>query len=192
MNDCIFCKILAGEIPSVRVYEGPNCVAFLDVNPMAKGHVLVVPRRHWADLASVPVAEAGDVAAFSELVHAVRAIAKAAIRADWDGANVLQCTGESAGQTVGHQFDRRARAAETGRELGAEGNELDARIVRKPPHGFARLGVALPPARHAEQACADAEALHGAASSLGSAGTRHSTVRPVAGWRKVSDQARRK
>ena len=102
MNDCIFCKILAGEIPSVRVHEGPNCVAFLDVNPMAKGHVLVVPRRHWADLASVPVSEAGDVAAFSELMHTVRAIAKAAIRAGWDGANVLQCTGESAGQTVGH------------------------------------------------------------------------------------------
>ena len=102
MNDCIFCKILAGEIPSVRVHEGPNAVAFLDVNPMAKGHVLVVPRRHWADLASVPVAEAGDVAAFSELMHTVRAIAKAAIRAGWDGANVLQCTGESAGQTVGH------------------------------------------------------------------------------------------
>ena len=102
MNDCIFCKILAGEIPSVRVYEGPSCVAFLDVNPMAKGHVLVVPRRHWQDLASVPVAEAGDVAAFSELMHTVRAIAKAAVRAGWDGANVLQCTGESAGQTVGH------------------------------------------------------------------------------------------
>ena len=79
MNDCIFCKILAGEIPSVRVHEGPNAVAFLDVNPMAKGHVLVVPRRHWADLASVPVSEAGDVAAFSELMHTVRAIAKAAI-----------------------------------------------------------------------------------------------------------------
>lgn len=102
MNDCIFCRILAGEIPSVRVHEGPNCVAFLDVNPMAKGHVLVVPRRHWPDLASVPVAEAGDVAAYVELAQTVRAIAKAAIRAGWDGANVLQCTGESAGQTVGH------------------------------------------------------------------------------------------
>ena len=84
------------------------------------------------------------------------------------------------------QFDRRARATETGREFGTERDELDSRIFCKALHRLARLGVALPAARDAEQARADAEALHGAAPSFGSAGTRHSTERPVAGsWANV-------
>lgn len=103
MADCVFCKILAGEIPSVKVYEDDSVAAFLDISPMEKGHALVVPKRHWPTLADVPApAAGGDRAVRDALFDAVRLLSKAALRAGWAGANVLQCNGEAAGQTVGH------------------------------------------------------------------------------------------
>ena len=103
MSDCIFCKILAREIPSATVYESDNVAAFLDISPMEKGHVLVVPKRHWASLADVPAPlSGGDAAVWDELFRTVRLLVKASIRAGAAGANVLQCNGEAAGQTVGH------------------------------------------------------------------------------------------
>ena len=101
MSDCIFCKILAGEIPSTKVYESDRVAAFLDIGPMEKGHVLVVPKRHWASLADVPAPLSGeDRAVWDELFDTVRRLAKAALRAGWAGANVLQCNGEAAGQKI--------------------------------------------------------------------------------------------
>lgn len=103
MSDCVFCKILAREIPSAMVYESDRVAAFLDINPMEKGHMLVVPKRHWASLADVPAPLSGeDRAVWDELFETVRLLAKAAVRAGAAGANVLQCNGEAAGQTVGH------------------------------------------------------------------------------------------
>ena len=105
MSDCIFCHILAGEIPSTRLYEDDRVVAFLDVNPMAPGHALVVPRRHWTDLASVPAgaaASAEDLETRAALFEAVRLLSAAAVRAFGGGANLLQCTGVEGGQTVPH------------------------------------------------------------------------------------------
>ena len=102
MDSCIFCRIVEGTIPSTRLFENEHAVAFLDANPMEKGHALVVPRRHWASLVDVPAADPADVAAYAGLLQAVRLLAKAAVRAGWAGVNVLQCSGESAGQTVGH------------------------------------------------------------------------------------------
>ena len=102
-NNCVFCLIDAGRIPSCRVYESPNVLAFLDVSPMEKGHVLVVPRRHWPTLADVPVRDSADVAVWEELAQVVRVVAKAVVKSGFaDGANVLQCNGPAAGQTVGH------------------------------------------------------------------------------------------
>ena len=104
MDNCIFCRIAEGKIPSAKVYEGERAVAFLDVSPMSKGHLLVVPRAHWKDLAAVPGAGAGEEvkAAYAEVCDVVRAAAHAAVEVFGGGANVLQCTGEEAGQTVGH------------------------------------------------------------------------------------------
>ena len=103
MSDCVFCKILAREIPSAMVYESDRVAAFLDIGPMEKGHMLVVPKRHWASLADVPAPLSGeDRAVWDELFETVRLLAKAAIRAGAAGENVLQCNGEAAGQTVGH------------------------------------------------------------------------------------------
>lgn len=102
MENCIFCKIAAGEIPSCKVYESENVVAFLDVNPIEKGHVLVVPKRHWTSLVDVPVKDSSDVAVSEELAYVVRVVAKAVTSTFATGANLLQCSGESAGQTVNH------------------------------------------------------------------------------------------
>ena len=103
MSDCVFCRILARDIPSTKVFEDDRVAAFLDISPMEKGHVLVVPKRHWPTLADVPAPAGGeDRAVRDALADAVRLLAKAALRAGWAGANVLQCNGEAAGQTVGH------------------------------------------------------------------------------------------
>jgi histidine triad (HIT) family protein len=94
---CIFCKIAAGEIPSARVLETGHAVAFLDINPVNKGHVLVVPRAHHATLADLPEQAAAQAA--SLLPRLCRAVRKAA-RAD--GLNVIVNVGAVAGQTVDH------------------------------------------------------------------------------------------
>ena len=73
--DCLFCKIVAGEVPSERVHETATTVAFKDINPAAPLHVLVVPRRHIDD-ASVVTAEDGPVLA--DMLLAARAVADAA------------------------------------------------------------------------------------------------------------------
>jgi histidine triad (HIT) family protein len=60
-DDCVFCRIVAGEVPAHMVLEDEEFVAFLDARPVFKGHVLVVPRRHYATLADLPVAEVGPL-----------------------------------------------------------------------------------------------------------------------------------
>ncbi|MBQ7666942.1 MAG: HIT domain-containing protein [Kiritimatiellae bacterium] len=105
MDDCIFCKIASGAIPSAKVYESGRVVAFLDANPMSEGHFLVVPKTHWRDLAAVPAgaaAAADDAATIAEVWQVVAAGVAAAVEVFGGGANVLQCTGEEAGQTVPH------------------------------------------------------------------------------------------
>lgn len=53
-NDCIFCKIVAGEIPAAKVYEDHKVLAFLDINPVNKGHVLIIPKKHYALMTDTP------------------------------------------------------------------------------------------------------------------------------------------
>ncbi|MBR1837760.1 MAG: HIT domain-containing protein [Kiritimatiellae bacterium] len=101
MNGCIFCKIAAGEIPAVKLYESKDVVAFLDVAPMEKGHALVVPRSHWARMADIPAGDPAAEAQCAEWFRVVRALVAAATE-EFGGANILQCNGESAGQTVDH------------------------------------------------------------------------------------------
>ena len=104
MNDanCIFCKIIAGSIPAVKVYESSNVLAFLDVQPIEKGHILVIPKRHWTSLMEVPVQDCEDIECLEELTYIVRVAAKAVSRTFADGVNILQANGACAGQTVNH------------------------------------------------------------------------------------------
>ena len=101
MNSCIFCKIISNEIPSVKVYETENVLAFLDINPVEKGHLLVIPKRHWESLDATPLSDPDVAAVFDELTRAVHLLTRA-VRSFADGANVLQANGAAAGQTVWH------------------------------------------------------------------------------------------
>lgn len=96
-NNCIFCKIANGEIPSRTVYENEMFRVILDNGPATEGHSLVLPKDHYADLFEIPA----DVAA-----EAVKTAQKAAVilkdKLGADGLNIVQNNGETAGQTVHH------------------------------------------------------------------------------------------
>lgn len=94
---CVFCKIIAGDIPSARVLETDDAVAFLDIHPVNRGHVLVVPRAHHANLAELPEALAAHVGSLlPRLCRAVQAATGA------DGFNLIVNNGTAAGQTIDH------------------------------------------------------------------------------------------
>ena len=96
-RDCIFCKIVAGEIPCWKLEEGERTLTFLDVGPLSEGHALVVPREHYETLDEVP-----DETAAALGVAAKRAGAAVADATGCAGWNVLQNNGAVAGQAVGH------------------------------------------------------------------------------------------
>ena len=97
MENCIFCKIIAGEIPSATVYEDDDVKAILDVNPAARGHVIVLPKKHASDVFSIPDED------LSKAICVAKKIAIAVKEAyKCDGVNILQNNGEAAGQTVFH------------------------------------------------------------------------------------------
>jgi histidine triad (HIT) family protein len=95
--DCLFCKIVAGEIPSTRVDEDERTVAFMDINPATRGHLLVVPREHSVDLLEVPE---DDLAACARMAKKLAGRAKERLGAD--GVNLLNSCGRVAWQTVSH------------------------------------------------------------------------------------------
>jgi histidine triad (HIT) family protein len=95
--DCLFCKIVQGEIPSAKILETDDAVAFLDINPVIQGHVLVVPKTHHRDLTELSETVAAHVGAIlPRLCRAIQAATGA------DGLNVIVNIGPAAGQTVNH------------------------------------------------------------------------------------------
>lgn len=96
-QDCIFCRIVAGEIPSRKVYEDEEILAFQDIHPQAAVHILVIPKRHIASLAEV---SAEDAALMGALMAAVPKVALAAGCSK--GWRSIINTGEQGGQEVGH------------------------------------------------------------------------------------------
>ena len=98
MADCLFCKIVAGDIPAERVLESSRTIAFRDVNPQAPTHVLVIPKDHYPDLAALAASDGGlldEVAAQAHRVAEAEGI-------DGGGYRVVFNTGPEAGQTVFH------------------------------------------------------------------------------------------
>jgi histidine triad (HIT) family protein len=95
--ECIFCKIVAGELPATIVDEDDRTVAFMDIAPATRGHALVVPRVHSADLLTVAIEDLNAVA-----VAAQRLAARAKERLRADGVNLLNSCGAAAWQTVFH------------------------------------------------------------------------------------------
>src|SRR6476659_8850191 len=97
MADCVFCKVVAGEIPSTRVLETDRAYAFRDLAPQAPTHVLVVPKEHHVDLAALSAADPGVLA---DVVAAAVAVAEQ--EGLTGGYRVLTNTGPDSGQTVFH------------------------------------------------------------------------------------------
>ncbi len=95
--DCLFCKIVAGEIPATRVAEDDQTVTFMDINPATRGHVLVVPREHAQDLLAI---HPDDLAAVATAGQRIAATMPERLGAD--GVNLLNSCGRAAWQTVFH------------------------------------------------------------------------------------------
>jgi len=96
-NDCIFCKILKGEIPSFTVYEDETFKVILDRFPATPGHMLIIPKEHYADMFELP-----DEVAAKLYPLAKKLAAKVKAVTDADGINIVQNNGEAAGQSVHH------------------------------------------------------------------------------------------
>jgi len=97
VSDCIFCRIVAGELPSVRVHEDERTIAIMDIFPATRGHVLVIPRVHAADLHEVADAD------LEACARVARDLAGRAVgRLGADGVSIMQSNGAAAWQTVFH------------------------------------------------------------------------------------------
>lgn len=97
MTECVFCRIVSGEIPTKKLYEDDRTLAFLDIMPASEGHALVIPKGHYETLLDISKEE------LKKLIIAVREVAKGVIRStNATGFNVLQSNKEIAGQVVPH------------------------------------------------------------------------------------------
>ncbi len=96
-DDCIFCKIANGEIPSRKLYEDDQFTVFMDMGPASKGHSLVVPKEHYANIYEMPAELAGEAMKVAQKMAVKMTNALHA-----DGFNIVQNNGEIAGQTVFH------------------------------------------------------------------------------------------
>ena len=95
--NCIFCKIVAGEIPCFKLFEDAETLAFMDINPVHDGHALVIPKAHSPNVFEIAPE---DFAAAARTATKVAKAVNAAVRPD--GINLMQANGEGAGQSVGH------------------------------------------------------------------------------------------
>lgn len=97
MDDCIFCKISQGEIPSTKIYEDSNYLAFLDIMPATKGHALVIPKKHYPTFLDIPENE------LSEFIKIVQKVASAVVKATQaQGYKIEMFNNEISGQTIFH------------------------------------------------------------------------------------------
>lgn len=96
-DDCIFCKIAAGEIPSKTIYEDEKYRVILDLGPATRGHALILPKNHYANLFELPEEDAKEVISLAKKMATVMKE-----KLGCDGFNLVQNNGESAGQTVFH------------------------------------------------------------------------------------------
>ncbi len=97
MEECIFCKIIKGEIPSFKVYEDDNAFAFEDINPISQGHTLVIPKRHTQDLWEIPEEDLAAVhSASKKIIQAIKDVLNPT------GVACLQLNGRGVNQVVMH------------------------------------------------------------------------------------------
>ncbi|MFA5742784.1 MAG: HIT family protein [Candidatus Paceibacterota bacterium] len=97
MENCIFCKIISGEIPSAKIYEDEKVFAFLELNPLAKGHTLLIPKKHAQDIFDISQEDLKDII---EAAQKISLKLKEAFGAE--GVNLVQRSGKAAEQGVFH------------------------------------------------------------------------------------------
>jgi histidine triad (HIT) family protein len=122
--DCLFCKIIAGEIPCFKLFENDDTLAFMDINPANEGHALVIPKEHARDVYAV------SDAAITATVKTAKKLAAAIDKTlKPDGLNLLQCNGPAAAQSVFH-FHMHVLPRQEGDELklnwGLKPGDMDA------------------------------------------------------------------
>ncbi len=98
MNDCLFCKIIAGDIPSTKVYEDSEILAFRDIEPQAPEHIIIIPKNH---IASANEIDEGNCDIIGKIFAAAAKIAKE-LGFDSNGFRIVNNCGKDGGQTVGH------------------------------------------------------------------------------------------
>jgi histidine triad (HIT) family protein len=97
MSDCIFCKIVAGEMPALKILEDKDFLAFIDIRPVHLGHTLVIPKKHCENILDFPKADESDLLEF------VKKVARAVVKGTGaHGFNLSMNNGEAAGQAVFH------------------------------------------------------------------------------------------
>lgn len=96
MCDCIFCKIIKGELPSYKIFENEYVYAFLDISKDVDGHTLVIPKKHFKNVLDC------DDLYLAETIKAVKTISNHYISLGYEGVNVLNANNECSGQTVFH------------------------------------------------------------------------------------------
>ncbi len=132
-EDCLFCKIASGTIPSEKVYEDDHTFAFLDINPINKGHTLVIPKHHAENIMTI---RKDDLAAVMETVRMLAPVIQRAVSAD--GINIGINNGSAAGQVIFHahvhvmpRFDGDGHEHWQGKKLTAEEIASTAIAIRK-------------------------------------------------------------
>ena len=97
MSECIFCKIIKGEIPSFKVFENDKIFCFFDINPLTKGHTLVIPKTHYKDIFDIPEDDLKEIISVAKNLSI-----KITKTLGADGVNLVNASGEVAGQDVFH------------------------------------------------------------------------------------------
>lgn len=96
-SECIFCRIVKGEIPCYKVYEDKNFLAFLDIKPLNKGHILILPKKHYQNIFGIPDEK------LSEAIILAKKLFKALNKAGFgEGYNLMQNNGKTSGQDIFH------------------------------------------------------------------------------------------
>ncbi len=135
MDNCIFCKIIKGDIPSATVFENDDVKVIMDISPAAKGHCILLAKKHVANMFELDAETASKI--FSVVPRVASAVKEVT---GCDGLNILQNNGEAAGQTVFHlhvhfiprfKNDTVKMGWETGKYADGEAAEWAAKIATK-------------------------------------------------------------
>ncbi len=121
---CVFCAIIAGDAPAVRIYEDDNYLAILDIRPIVRGHTLVLPKRHTVDLTDTPAATVADMVTIGQRI--AQAARNSELKAD--GNNIVINDGKAAFQSVFHIHLHVAP-----RQLGDKLSFAKGLVVRRDP-----------------------------------------------------------